>query len=142
MKYRSTSLRRLRRRHFTLVEIMIVVVIIGMLAAIVAPSIIGNLDKAKVRNTKAQLVNLKSAVQQYYFDMSSYPSRLEDLITNPGNDKWDGPYIESKTIPKDNWDTEFQYTCPGNDWPFDIISLGADKAIGGQGRNADISCWN
>ncbi|MDD3695657.1 MAG: type II secretion system major pseudopilin GspG [Lentisphaeria bacterium] len=142
MEQRLVFSRPSRRRHFTLIEIMIVVVIIGMLAALVGPNIIGNLDKAKVKNTKAQLVNLKSAVQQFYFDMSAYPNRLEDLITNPGDDKWDGPYIESKTVPKDNWDNEFQYNCPGDGQPFDIISLGADKAGGGTGNNADISCWN
>ena len=142
MEQRLVFSRPSRRRHFTLIEIMIVVVIIGMLAALVGPNIIGNLDKAKVKNTKAQLVNLKSAVQQFYFDMSAYPNRLEDLITNPGDDKWDGPYIESKTVPKDNWDNGFQYNCPGDGQPFDIISLGADKAGGGTGNNADISCWN
>ena len=130
------------RRQFTLIEIMIVVVIIGMLAALVGPNIIGNLDKAKVKNTKAQLVNLKNAVQQYYFDMSSYPNRLDDLLVNPGNDKWDGPYLDSKSLPKDYWDNDFQYHCPGDGQPFDIISLGADKAAGGTGNNADLSCWN
>jgi len=130
------------RRNFTLIEIMIVVVIIGMIAALVGPNLIGNLDKAKVKNTKAQLINLKNAVQQYYFDVSQYPTKLEDLISNPGNDKWDGPYLESKTVPKDYWDTDFTYMCPGDDEPFDIISLGADKQSGGSDKNADISCWN
>ncbi|MFA6929855.1 MAG: type II secretion system major pseudopilin GspG [Lentisphaeria bacterium] len=130
------------RRPFTLIEIMIVVVIIGMLAALVGPNIIGNLDKAKVKNTKAQLINLKNAVQQYYFDVSSYPTRLEELMVNPGNEKWDGPYLDAKNIPKDFWDNDFQYSCPGDGQPFEIISLGADKVSGGTGNSADISCWN
>jgi len=136
--------RNLRRHHaFTLIEIMIVVVIIAMLAALVGPNIIKSFDKAKVNSTKAQLVNLKNAVQQYYMDLSSYPDSLQDLITNPGNDKWNGPYLESKTVPKDGWGNDFIYNFPGADnMAFDIISLGADKASGGSGYNEDINCWN
>ncbi len=135
--------RKIRRSHFTLIEIMIVVVIIAMLAALVGPNILGNLDKAKAKSTKAQLVNLKNAVQQYYMDVSSYPSALQDLIINPGNDKWNGPYLEAKSLPKDGWDNDFIYNVPGADnMPFDIDSLGADKQSGGTDLNADISCWN
>ncbi|HPY89866.1 MAG TPA: type II secretion system major pseudopilin GspG [Lentisphaeria bacterium] len=143
MSTRTTPSRRRRSRPFTLIEIMIVVVIIGMLAALVGPNILGSLDKTKVKSTKAQLVSLKNAVQQFYMDMSSYPNRLDDLLVNPGNDKWDGPYLEAKNLPKDGWDNEFQYSCPGsNNMPFDIISYGADKSSGGSGYNEDLSCWN
>ncbi|MBQ6472643.1 MAG: type II secretion system major pseudopilin GspG [Victivallales bacterium] len=136
--------RNLRRHHaFTLIEIMIVVVIIAMLAALVGPNIIKSFDKAKVNSTKAQLVNLKNAVQQYYMDLSSYPDTLQDLLTNPGNDKWNGPYLEAKSVPKDGWGNDFIYNFPGADnMAFDIISLGADKASGGSGYNEDINCWN
>lgn len=101
-----------RKRHlpFTLVEILIVVVIIAMLAALVGPRILGSLDKAKAKSTKAQLVNLKGAVQQYYMDLSQYPESLQDLLTNPGSEKWQGPYLDAKTLPKDGWDNDFIYT--------------------------------
>lgn len=139
----TTPSRRRRSHPFTLIEIMIVVVIIGMLAALVGPNILGSLDKTKVKSTKAQLVSLKNAVQQFYMDMSSYPTSLNELLVNPGNDKWDGPYLEAKSLPKDGWDNDFQYSCPGQDnMPFDIISYGADKSSGGSGYNEDISCWN
>ncbi|MDQ0288704.1 type II secretion system major pseudopilin GspG [Oligosphaera ethanolica] len=139
----KSSLRRVRRHRFTLIEIMIVVMIIGMLAALVGPNIVGNLDKSRVKSTKAQLVSVKNAVQQYYMDMSTYPTRLDELITNPGNEKWDGPYLEAKSIPKDGWGNDFQYSVPGQDnMPFDIISYGGDKSSGGTGNNEDISCWN
>jgi general secretion pathway protein G len=136
--------RQSRRHHcFTLIEIMIVVAILGMLAALVAPNLIGSLDKAKVKATKSQLVSLKDAVQQYYFDMSEYPQSLENLLVNPGNDKWDGPYLDAKNVPKDGWDNDFQYSVPGSDnMPFEVMSLGADKQSGGNGYNEDISCWN
>ena len=137
--------RNQRRRYtpFTLIEIMIVIVIIGMIAALVGPNIMGNLDKAKQKSTKIQLVNLKNAVYDYYKDLSSYPNTLQDLITNPGNDKWNGPYLDAKTLPKDGWDNDFEFTVPGADnMVFDIISYGADKTSGGTGINEDISCWN
>lgn len=136
--------KRIRRHNaFTLIEIMIVVVIIAMIAALVGPNILGSLDKAKVKSTKAQLVNLKSAVQQFYMDMSDYPASLQELLANPGNDKWNGPYLEAKNLPKDGWDNDFEYTVPGSDnTPFEIMSLGGDKTTGGEGYNADISCWN
>ncbi|MFA6870488.1 MAG: type II secretion system major pseudopilin GspG [Methanomethylophilus sp.] len=139
----KSRLRRVCRRRFTLIEIMIVVMIIGMLAALVGPNIVGNLDKSRVQSTKAQLVSVKNAVQQYYMDMSEYPTSLDELIVDPKNEKWDGPYLEAKNIPKDGWGNEFQYSVPGDDnMPFDIISYGGDKSPGGTGNNEDISCWN
>lgn len=142
MKTQKSLSRKAIRRHFTLIEIMIVVVIIGMLAALVGPNLTRRLDKAKVNTTKAQLVNLKNAVMDFRMDVSEYPSKLEDLLINPGKDKWDGPYLDSKHVPKDSWDNDFQYRCPGDDLDFDIISLGSDKASGGSGDASDISCWN
>ncbi|NLF92971.1 MAG: type II secretion system major pseudopilin GspG [Oligosphaeraceae bacterium] len=142
MKMRKALSRQAVRRPFTLIEIMIVVVIIGMLAALVGPNLTRRLDKAKVNTTKAQLVNLKNAVLDFRMDVSEYPSKLEDLLVNPGQDKWDGPYLDAKTIPKDSWDQEFQYRYPGDDQDFDIISLGSDKASGGDGDASDLSCWN
>ncbi|MBQ4480208.1 MAG: type II secretion system major pseudopilin GspG [Victivallales bacterium] len=137
--------RRNRTLHhpFTLIEIMIVVVIIGMLAALVGPRIIGSLDKARVSTTKTQLVNLKGAVQQFYMDCAEYPNTLDDLMVKTSNAKWSGPYLDGKNLPKDGWDNDFVYTVPGaDDQPFDIISYGADKTAGGEDFNADISCWN
>ena len=137
--------RRNRALHhpFTLIEIMIVVVIIGMLAALVGPRIIGSLDKARVSTTKTQLVNLKGAVQQFYMDCAEYPNTLDDLMVKTSNAKWSGPYLDGKSLPKDGWDNDFVYTVPGaDDLPFDIISYGADKTAGGEDYNADISCWN
>ena len=131
------------RRSFTLIEIMIVVVIIGMLAALVGPQILHSLDKARVTTTKTQLVNLKECVQRFYMDCSEYPNTLDDLLVKTSNPKWSGPYLDAKNLPKDGWDNDFVYSVPGaDDTPFDIISYGADKTAGGEDYNADISCWN
>ncbi len=139
---RLSSRNRLRRRHFTLIEIMIVVVIIGSLAALVGPRISKSLDKSRVNTTKAQLVNLKSAVQNFYMDCAEYPSSLDDLMNKTSNERWDGPYLDSKNLPVDGWGSQFVYSVPGeDDMPFDIISYGADKSSGGEGYNADLSCW-
>ena len=143
MNTRNNRRRSVIRHSFTLIEIMIVVVIIGLLAAMVGPRIIGSLDKARVQTSKAQLVSLKDAVQRYYMDCSEYPASLDDLLHKTSNPKWDGPYLDAKNLPVDGWSNEFVYNCPGADeQPFDIVSLGADKANGGEGYNADISCWN
>ena len=91
MKRKDNRRRQRRHQAFTLIEIMIVVVIIGMLAALVGPRIIGSMDKARVNTTKAQLVNLKDAVQRFYMDCSEYPRTLDDLLAKSGNAKWDGP---------------------------------------------------
>lgn len=142
-KMKNSRRNRAKRHSFTLIEIMIVVVIIGMLAALVGPRIIGSLDKARVTSTKVQLVNLKDCVQRFYMDCSEYPNTLDDLLVKTSNAKWDGPYLDAKNLPKDGWDNDFVYTVPGADsQPFDIVSYGADKTSGGEGYNADISCWN
>lgn len=132
-----------KRHAFTLIEIMIVVVIIGMLAAVVGPKLLGNLDKSKAATTKQQLVNLKNAVIQFNADMGELPNELNDLMVNSHNDKkWDGPYLDGKSIPQDAWGNDFVYTVPGSDgMRFEILSYGGDKTSGGEGYDADISCW-
>lgn len=130
-----------RTRSFTLIEIMIVVVIIGIIATLAVPKLMGNLEKAKVETTKAALASLKSAVRNFKMDTGDYPTRLEELLQTNGSEKWDGPYLEVKVLPKDGWDNDFQYTLTSDNFGFDIISLGADKATGGDGVNKDLSCW-
>ena len=130
-----------RRQNFTLIEIMIVVVIIGMIAALAVPKLMGNLEKAKVETTKSNLATLKTAVRNFKMDVGDYPNRLEELLTTNGNEKWDGPYLDMKSLPKDGWDMDFVYTQTGDTFGFDIQSYGADKASGGDGVNKDLSCW-
>jgi len=134
--------KRRRRTHcFSLIEIMIVVVIIGMLAALVAPNVMKRLGKAQHEVAKAQIQALANACEDYYLDMSEYPSRLEDLIQNPGGEKWDGPYLKPAKIPVDPWQEPYVYQAPGSHSDYDISSLGADKAPGGDGKNSDINNW-
>ncbi len=119
----ALSRRRARRLRFSLMEIMIVIVIIGMIAGLVGPALIKKLDKAKNETADAQAKLLENACKDFYLDMSEFPDDLEDLIRNPGSDKWDGPYLDPPKIPLDPWGTPYQYDAQNHT----VKSLGKDK---------------
>jgi general secretion pathway protein G len=130
------------RSRFSLVEVMVVMLIIGLLTALVAPSAMKRFMKAKRGAARAQIALLGNACTDYYLDMDRYPEKIEDLIQSPGSDKWDGPYLENGKLPTDPWGNEYQYEFPGRDGrAFDIYSYGADNAAGGDGENADVLGW-
>ncbi|NOY79889.1 MAG: type II secretion system major pseudopilin GspG [Kiritimatiellaeota bacterium] len=142
MYSKTKDRKRQTRRAFSLIEIMVVLLIIGLVSALVAPQVIKKLNRAKVQTAQTQVRLLKNACKDYYLDMDKYPDRLEDLIQDPGSDKWDGPYLDPPKIPKDPWGNDYHYNKPGqNDRPFDIVSFGADNAPGGEKNNADINSW-
>lgn len=139
---------RMRQAGFTLVEIMVVVIIIGLLAGIVVPNIMDNLDRANVQKARADFSSLQTALKLYRIDNFNYPSTeqgLEALVTKtsiapvPRNFKASG-YIDS--LSKDPWGNDYQYMSPGDGHEYDIYSLGADGVSGGEGQNADISVWD
>lgn len=135
----STQRKRQPRRHcFTLMEIMIVIVIIGMVAGLVGPALMNNLGKAQVKTAKNQTLLLYNACKDYYLDMTRYPDRLDQLITNPGDPKWDGPYLDPPKVPLDPWGEEYQIRTDGT---FGIFSKGSDRTMGGTGKGADITSW-
>jgi general secretion pathway protein G len=134
-------------RGFTLIEIMVVVVILGILAATIIPQFIGVTSDAKVSAAKAQISEMESALERFYVHMDRYPSAdegLKSLVEAPAGDetkKWRGPYI--KQLRNDPWGNEYQYRAPGlhHTTSFDIWSRGADGADGGEGEAADIGNW-
>jgi general secretion pathway protein G len=137
-----------RQAGFTLVEIMVVVIIIGLLAGIVVPNVMDNLDKANVKKARADFSSLQTALKLYRIDNFNFPTTeqgLEALVSKPSiapvprNYKESG-YIDNLT--KDPWGNEYQYMSPGEGHEFDIYSLGADGVSGGEGQNADISVWD
>lgn len=143
----KTMHRRFTQRGFTLIEIMVVMVILGLLVAIVAPNIMGRSDQAKVTIAETQLKNIQSALDLYRLDNSHYPSTqqgLEALVSRPSGSpepkNWnqDG-YL--KSVPEDPWGNQFQYVSPGTEGPYDLYSYGADGQEGGDGDAADISVW-
>lgn len=137
-------------KGFTLIELMVVIVILGILAAIIAPRIIGRTDEAKVTEAKVQMRNIETALKLYKLDNGVYPSSeqgLEALVSKPSAGtiprNWrEGGYLEKKKVPDDPWGNAYVYASPGQSGDYDIISYGADGARGGEGFDADIESWN
>jgi general secretion pathway protein G len=137
-------------RGFTLIEIMVVIVILSVLAALVGPKIIGRSDDAKVADAKVQIRNLETALKLYKLDSGNFPTTeqgLQALVAKPttgkipNNYKAEG-YLENKSVPKDPWGADYVYLSPGEHGDYDLYSFGADGARGGEGKNADIESWN
>lgn len=138
------------KRGFTLIEIMVVIVILALLAALVGPKLMGRTDDAKVTDAKVQIKNFETAIKLYKLDSGSYPSTeqgLNALVAKPTvgvipRNYKEGGYLESKKIPKDPWGNDYIYVSPGEHGEYDLYSYGADGAKGGEGKNSDISSWN
>lgn len=141
MDLKNTAVAVGKRRRFTLMELMIVLVILGLLMALVTPQFIGKAEQAKRSTARMQIEFLGNALNDYYLDVGEYPSSLQALITNPGSDRWAGPYLDPPRIPKDPWDEDYHYRYPGEHGRFDIFSYGANRAPGGEGPAADIVSW-
>lgn len=139
-----------RSKGFTLIEVLVVVVIMGLLIGLIGPNVIGQVDKARVTTAKADMATLASALDMYKLDNHFYPTTdqgLEALIAKPSGTpepkNWNpSGYLKGKTLPQDPWGGEFLYFSPGEDAPFDLISLGADGVDGGEDYSADISIWD
>ncbi|GGC71076.1 type II secretion system major pseudopilin GspG [Marinobacter halophilus] len=136
-----------RSKGFTLIEIMVVMVILGLLVAIVGPNIMGRGDQAKVTVAETQLNNIASALDFYRMDNSHYPSTqqgLDALVNRPSGTpeprSWSDSYMNS--VPQDPWGNEYQYISPGTEGPYDLYSFGSDGQEGGEGDAADLSVWN
>jgi general secretion pathway protein G len=142
------QMNRARKRGFTLIEILVVIVVIAILATLVAPNVFQHVSTAKSSTAKSQIEMLSTALDAYRLDNGQYPTTqqgLAALITKPTIDApatWRGPYLR-KEIPLDPWNEPYVYLAPGevNTTGFDLISYGADKKAGGEGENADILSW-
>jgi general secretion pathway protein G len=139
---RSAS--RRREGGFTLIEMMVVIVIIGIIAGLLVQQLAGRADRAKVEATKAMISQVSQAVDLFKLDHNKYPARLEDLLTQPPDvdpKKWprEGSYLKKNV--RDAWDNPFLYRVPGTrGQPYDLISLGEDAREGGEGYAEDL--WN
>jgi general secretion pathway protein G len=133
-----------RRHGFTLLELLVVLVIIGLLVAFVAPRYFSQVGKSETKMARAQIKSFEDALDQYRMDVGRYPSSeqgLEALNARPaGEARWQGPYLR-KTVPKDPWGNAYLYAAPGEHGDYDLQSLGKDGQPGGEGEAADVANW-
>jgi general secretion pathway protein G len=133
-----------RSRGFTLLELLVVMVILGLLVGYVAPKYFAQVGKSETKTAKAQIESLEKALDIYRLDTGHYPpteAGLKALNTRPENEpKWNGPYLK-KDLPMDPWGRPYLYKLPGEHGDFDLFSLGKDGQPGGQGDNADVTNW-
>ncbi len=136
--------RRRSQRGFSLIELIVVLVILGLLATVVGPQVMSRLAKGKAEIAKIQINQLDGAIGLFRFDVGRYPTTSEGLralIENAGIQNWTGPYLDSRKIPKDPWNRDYEYRSPGQNGDFDLWSFGADGTQGGEDDAADITSW-
>ena len=146
---RVATFQKISNRGFTLIELMVVIVILGILAGLIVPRIMGRPDEARQMKAKIQIESIETALKLYKLDNGFYPGTeqgLQALVEQPaaGNipAKWrEGGYLEKGKVPKDPWGNDFVYLSPGVNGEFDIVSYGADGVPGGEGKNMDINSW-
>lgn len=135
----------LKKDGFTLLELLIVMIIIGLLAALIGPKMIGRVGESRQTVAKQQIEGFSSALEMYKLDTTKYPTQeqgLEALVAeSQGIVNWKGPYLKKKFIPKDPWGNNYVYIYPGEHGDYDILSYGADGNAGGDGEDKDVASW-
>jgi general secretion pathway protein G len=128
-------------RGFSLIELLVVLVILGLIAGLVVPNIMQRGEDAKVRAAKAEIQRLSMAVDEFYLDSGRPPRELRELVERPSNARnWNGPYVNASNL-VDPWDNPYNYRYPGQHRSYDIYSNGADGSPGGEGINRPITNW-
>jgi general secretion pathway protein G len=134
-----------RDQGFTLLEMLVVLAIMGLLAAIVAPQVLKYLGSSRTQTAKVQIQNIGSALELYRLDVGRYPTSeegLSALVAAPsGAAGWNGPYLQKPSALKDPWDQPYLYRVPGQHGEVDVYTLGSDKAEGGAGEARDVGNW-
>ena len=135
-----------REGGFSLLELLVVLVILGVIAGIFAPRFIGQAEKAKRTAAKLEIDQIGQSLDLYKLEIGKYPTSQEGLaalVTAPsGVTNWNGPYLKKTGVPKDPWGNEYKYVSPGDqNRPYDIVSMGADGKDGGDGDGKDITSW-
>jgi general secretion pathway protein G len=135
-----------RRAGFSLIEMLVVLVIIGLIMGIAGPRVLNYLSDAKVKTARLQIASFKNALDLYFMDTGRYPNSKEGLGAlvhrSPGLDIWNGPYLKDGSVPVDPWGNAYLYRSPGtHGGAYDLISYGSDGREGGEGAAADITNW-
>lgn len=132
----------IHQRGFTLIEVIVVIVLIGLLVAYVAPQLLGRADDAKRKAAELQIEKVSGAIEVFKFEVGRYPASLKELIKQPSNASgWQGPYLKKQKQLQDPWKQELAYRYPGEHGTYDLLSYGGDGQPGGEGDAADISNW-
>ena len=128
-----------RQVGFTILEIVIVFILLAGIMAFVGPKIFEQMGRAKSQEARIRMQHLAGQIEMYRLEVGKYPGSLQDLLRQPsGVDKWNGPYVKEPDL-KDAWGNDYRYQVPGQGKPFDLLSLGADGQVGGEGENKDIT---
>jgi general secretion pathway protein G len=134
-----------KQHGFSLIELLVVLVILGLLASVVAPQVMKHVGKAKTDSAQLQIADLGAAMDLYYLELGDYPTTeqgLRALIEAPSNEtNWNGPYLKKKIVPLDPWGQDFDYRSPGEHGDYDLFTLGKDQQEGGDKENRDILSW-
>lgn len=132
-------------RGFTLIELMVVLIIIGLLAGVVLPNVIGQVGRSKTQTARLQIEELGGALDIFRLETGRYPTSREGLralVQQPaGLQGWNGPYLKKKIVPDDPWDRPYQYQAPGEHGAYDLFTLGRDGTEGGEGEDTDVVSW-
>jgi general secretion pathway protein G len=136
---------RSRSAGFTLLELLVVLVILGLLAAVATPQVLNYLARARTQSAALQIHNLGAALDLYRLDVGRYPSEEEGLTSlvqaPPALASWNGPYVKKREMLTDPWGHPYQYRIPGEHGEYDLFSVGSDNAVGGQGEKQDVTNW-
>jgi len=142
---RGHRARRSAEAGFTLVEMLVVITIIGLIMALVAPRVLNYLSESKAKAAKIQIESFGSALDLFFLDSGRYPSSSEGLgalVQRPGNSPtWNGPYLKGGLVPSDPWGNAYVYRSPGEHGAYDIVSFGSDGQEGGTGTAGDVTSW-
>jgi general secretion pathway protein G len=140
------SHRRRRSLGFTLIELLVVLLILGMIAGLAGPQVMNYLGESKSKAAKLQIEEFGASLDLFKLDNGRYPDSqegLQALVQAPASlaDRWHGPYLRKKAVPKDPWGNDYHYAVPGQHGPYEIICYGADGREGGEGENKDVASW-
>ncbi|RLA51459.1 MAG: type II secretion system protein GspG [Gammaproteobacteria bacterium] len=132
-------------KGFTLLELLVVLVILGLLASLVGPQVIKQIGGSKTKTAALQIEEFSTALDLFHLEVGRYPTTgegLDALVENPSGVRfWNGPYLKKKVIRQDPWGNDYVYRSPGDYGAYDLVSLGADNSEGGEQENADVVSW-